>query len=168
MYVKGKFIKLTGLLMRPDEVKRADEYLINAEGVPHTKLVDEDWYDTNVFNRFKDICAEDSLLKERLYYFVGTRVYPTIKRSAGLPPELVTPLDFIKFEAEGYLLNHRGEGIVSRKFIHAKDGDVLVEASTPGYKPDFMRGVFAGILAICDVKTGNVEYLGDDKFHITW
>jgi hypothetical protein len=166
--IKGKFIKLAGFLMMPFEVARANEYLVSAVGVPSSKLVGEEWYDTEVFNRFMDICAEDSIMEDRLYYLVGTRVYPTIKGSAGLPAELVTPLDYIKFEAEGYLLNHKGEGVVPRKFIHVKEGDVLIEASMPGYKTDFMRGVFVGILSMCDINSGKTEYLGDDKFHITW
>lgn len=166
--VKGKFIKLAGFLMLPKEVEKANEYLETTVGTPYSKLDDEAWFDTDIFNRFKDICAEESSLGNRLYYFLGTRVYPTIKRSAGLPPELVTPLDFIKFEAQGYLLNHAGDDIVPRRIIHAEEGDVMIEASTPGYKPDFMRGVFAGILKMCDIKSGNVEYLENDKFHITW
>ena len=166
--VRGKFIKITGFLMKPNEVIKADDYLVSVIGVPHSEVKDEGWYDTEIFNRFKEICAEESLLGEKIYFFIGTQVYPTIKRTAGFPPELKTPSDFIKFEAAGYLFSHRGESIVPRTFIHEKEGNILMKASTPGYKPDFMRGVFAGILKMCGVKSGEVEYMGDDQFHITW
>ncbi|MFT7036690.1 MAG: hypothetical protein ACJA2S_005227 [Cyclobacteriaceae bacterium] len=168
LYMRGKFIKLIGFLMLPSEVARVNKYLVSAVGVPSSKLVDEGWYDTQVFSRFMDVCTQDSTMGDRLYYFVGSRIYPTVKKSGGLPPELVTPLDVIKFEDEVWRVNHKGEGIVPRKYFHVKEGDVLLEVITPGYNTDFMRGAFAGILLMFDIKSGKVEYLGDDKFHITW
>jgi len=154
--------------MLAKELARANKYLVETVGVEHKDIEDEAWYECEVFNRFKDIAIENSISGQRLYYLIGTRVYPTIKESAGMPPHLVTPLDFIKFEAEGYLLNHLGDEIKPREIIKAIDGEVLMEASTPGYNPDFMRGVYAGILKMCGVENFNVEYVGDDKYSIKW
>lgn len=81
-------------------------------------------------------------------------VYPTIKRTAGLPPSLKTPLDFLKFEAEGLLANHRGADVRPRKFMKAVDREVVVDAPAPDERSKLYEGVFLGILEITGVKTG--------------
>jgi hypothetical protein len=166
--VKGKFIKLAGFVMFPDELKIADEYLKKLLGLTHDYLEDEEWYDTSIFDTFMKTCVEHSLSKERLYITIGKKVYPTIKNTTGLPEHLVTPLDFIKFEAEGFLQNHRGEDVFPRKIIKAEDHEVIMQAKAPGYSSKLYEGVWLGILYMCDIKTGHVENLGDDIFKITW
>jgi hypothetical protein len=144
-------------------------------GKTFAELDPEGWYDTSLFNLFMETYARYSVSGERAIVTLGRNVYPTIKKSAGLPPHLKTPLDFIKFEAEGFLANHRGSDVQPRKFISTKDGDVLVQAPAPGYNPKLYEGVFLGILEMSGVKTGKVVQTkaranGDatDEFHITW
>ena len=166
--VKGKFIKLAGFLMLPAELKIANEYLQGLLGKTHKDLDDEEWYDTSIFDKFMKTCEASSLSKDKIYVTIGKKVYPTIKRTTGLPPHLVTPLDFIKFEADGFLMNHQGAGVTPRKFIKAVDKEVIVEAKAPGYNSKLYEGVWLGILEMCDVKTGKVENTGNDVFKITW
>ncbi len=92
-----------------------------------------------------------------------------------MPPNLKTPLDFIKFEAEGFLANHRGSDVRPRKITKAQDKDVIIEAPAPGYHSKLFVGVYLGILEMCGIKTGKVDQTksqekGDStsEFHITW
>jgi hypothetical protein len=77
-------------------------------------------------------------------------------------------LDFIKFEAEGFLSNHQGKDVIPRKFIKAEEGEVVVKAPAPGYNEKLYEGVFLGILKMCGVENGKVVNVGDSTFHITW
>ena len=166
--VKGKFIKMTGFLMLPAEIKLANEYLLKELGVTHKDLKDEEWYDTAYFDNFMRICAENSSMKDKIYVTIGKKVYPTIKRTVGMPPHLSTPLDFIKFEAEGFLMNHQGVDVVPRKIIKAIDKEVIMEAKAPGYNSKLYEGVWLGILEMCGITNGKVENTGNDVFKITW
>ena len=166
--VKGKFIKLTGNLMLEKERVLANEFLQKELGLTHRQLEDEAWYDTLIYDRFMRICVENSLSKDFMYIFIGKKVYPTIKKSVGLPEYLKTPLDFIKFEAEGFLMNHLGDDVVPRKFIKVADREVIMQAIPPGYSSKLYEGVFLGILEMCGVQTGVVENIGDHTFKITW
>ena len=166
--VKGKFIKMTGFLMLPAEIALANDYLFSELGKKHIELDDEGWYDTKIFDKFMRICSENSVAKDRIYLTVGKKVYPTIKRTAGMPPHLVTPLDFIKFEAEGFLMNHQGTDVTPRKIIKAEDKEVIMEAIAPGYNSKLYEGVWLGILEMCGISTGKVENTGNDVFKITW
>ncbi len=88
---------------------------------------------------------------------IGRNVYPTIQATGGLPNNIHTPLDFIKFEAQGFLQNHRGDDVKPRKFIKAVPGMVVVEAPSPGYNCQLIDGVFEGILEMCDIRDGKVS-----------
>ncbi|MDC7124708.1 MAG: hypothetical protein PQJ46_04025, partial [Spirochaetales bacterium] len=66
------------------------------------------------------------------------------------------PLDFIKFEAEGFKNEHRGSDVVPRKIIEAKEGKVLIEAMSPGYDCLLIEGVYLGILDMCNVSNKEV------------
>ena len=166
--VKGKFIKMTGHLMLPAEISIANEYLSSKLGITHKELDDEGWYDTEIMDKFMSTCANSSLSKDNIYITIGRKVYPTIKRTVGLPPNLNTPLDFIKFEADGFKMNHQGDDVYPRKFIKATNGEVIVQAKAPGYNSKLFEGVWLGILEMCDITTGKVENTGNDTFKITW
>lgn len=167
--VKGKFIKLGIMLMGcyPSAQNKARDFLKSSIGIDETVLDPEGWYDTKLFDEIMTIYASSSLTKEKAIITLGRLVYPEIKKTAGLPPNLKTPLDFIMFEAEGFLANHRGNDVIPRKFVVAVPGRVIVEAPAPGYNPVLYEGVFLGILEMCGVYTGKVERNGD-VFTITW
>ena len=108
--VKGKFIMLAGSLMTlyKDGLAEANKGLMAKTGKTFAELDPEGWYDTSLFNLFMETYARYSVSGDRAIVTLGRNVYPTIKKSAGLPPHLKTPLDFIKFEADGFLANHAG------------------------------------------------------------
>lgn len=166
--VKGKFIKMAGNMMFERELILANEYLFAELGLIHTELDDEGWYEVAIFDKFMNICVENSSSKEKIYLLIGKKVYPTIKRTVGLPPHLKTPLDFVLFEAEGFLLNHRGDEVIPRKIIEVRENEVVLQAKAPGYNSKLYEGVFLGILEICGIKNGSVECLGDDVLKISW
>jgi hypothetical protein len=167
--VKGKFITLTGMLMSNSEeqLAKANQYLESEIGLTHLELDPEDFYDTSLFNEFMKVYIETSGLGKEGYVVVGRRVYPTIKRTAGLPPNLTTPLDFVKFEAEGFLANHTSD-VVHRKFLKTEDKNVVVYAPAPGYDGTLYVGVYLGILDICGITTGKVDLVDKDTYQITW
>lgn len=170
--VKGKFITLTGRLMSSykEALGHADGILLEKTGMQHDKLDPEGWYDTAIFNTFMEDYAKASVAGQEALLILGKRVYPTIRKTTGLPPEIQTPLEMILFEAKGFELNHRGNGVLPRKFIKKDDRHVIVQAPAPGYSQKLFEGVYLGILEMFDVKTGKVVYKGDatHEYEITW
>ena len=171
--VKGKFITLAGKLMLvyKDQLQKADDQLYKALGKHYNELDPEDWYDVKFFNLFMEEYANASVTGERAIITLGRHVYPTIKKTAGLPPEIKTPLDLILFEAKGYELNHKGADVKPRRFIKKQDRHVIVQAPAPGYNQKLYEGVFLGILELFGVKTGKVvmtKAAPEFEYEITW
>lgn len=168
--VKGRFITLTGMLMAayPAKLAEANVFLKENLGKTHDELDPEEWLDAKYLNHLLVKYAEASAIKEKAIITMGRNVYPTIKKAGGLPPHLKTPLDFILFEAEGFLANHQGDDVIPRRFISQRDGEVIVHAPAPGYSSKLYEGVFLGILKMCGVETGNVQVIDIDTFKITW
>lgn len=175
--LRGKWITLAGSFMTlyKDQQKKADEYLFSQTGKHWNEVDQEGWYDTKIFGRFLDCYAEGSITGEKALVTLGRQIYPTIKKTVGLPPQLKTAFDLMKFEAEGFLQNHRGFDVKPRKFVKVEDRDIVVQAPAPGYNAKLYEGVYLGILELCGVKSGKVVMSqsmksGDttDEFHITW
>lgn len=175
--VKGKFISLSVALMGlyKDGQTEANNLVKARTGLSASQLDPEGWYNTTIFNDVMETYAKHSVTGDRAIVTLGRNVYPTIKKTAGLPPHLKTPLDFLKFEAEGFMLNHRGADVTPRKFVRAVERDILVQAPAPGYNALLYVGVYLGILEMTGVSTGEVVQTksmrkGDatDEFHITW
>ena len=173
--VKGKFITLSCSLLetKPNAKVAALNAVKTMTGKEFNELDPEGWYDTKIFQAVFQAIEDNSspLLARAAIKLIGQRVYPTIEKTAGLPKTLKTPLDFIKFEAEGFLLNHQGSDVKPRKIIIAEDKNVVIEANSPGYSPVLIEGVFLGILEMCMIKTGKVEYKeenGNSIYYIKW
>lgn len=173
--MKGKFITLACSLLetKPNAKKEALDVVKKLTGKEFNELDPEGWYETSVFQSvFKAIEDNSSpLLARAAIKLIGQRVYPTIEKTAGLPKSLKTPLDFIKFEAEGFLLNHQGADVKPRKILVAEDKNVVIEANSPGYSPVLIEGVFLGILEMSGIKTGRVDYKeenGNSIYMIKW
>jgi hypothetical protein len=168
--VKGKFITLGCSLMTvyPEAQTKANNYLKKETGRGWNELEQEGWYDTKIFNEVMELYAKSSLTGIKAIVTLGRKVYPTIKKSVGIPDNIKTPLDFIKFEAKGFLLNHKGDDVIPRKIIKSIDKEVIVQAPAPGYNEKLYEGVFLGILEMCGITTGKVENIGKSTFKITW
>ena len=93
---------------------------------------------------------------ERAIVTLGRNVYPTIKKTSGLPPEIKTVLDLLVFEARGFELNHRGADVKPRKFIMKEDKHVIIQAPAPGYSQKLYDGVYLGILQMYGINNGKV------------
>ena len=119
--VKGKFIILAvDLIKTKPEARQAAMLAVkNLTGKDPYELDPEGWYETKVFEAvFSAIEANtEGIMGWASIKVIGQLVYPTIRTTVGLPPNLVTPLDFLKFEAEGFLQNHRGSDVIREK-IH--------------------------------------------------
>ncbi len=168
--IKGKFIQLTCMLMQhnPEALKKADEYLEDETGCNHLELDPEEYYDTKHWDKTMRILGEHSDNHKEAVINLGKRVYPTIKRTTGFPDHLKTPLDFVKFEADGYLDNHDGDDVIPRKIISEKDNEIVMYAPAPGYDENLYIGVWLGILEMVGITTGKVEEMGDHTYKISW
>lgn len=175
--IKGKFIILTASLMRSykDALKKADKQIVQSTGKHWDELDPEGWYDAENYRNIIAAYAEASPLKEKAMITLGKRIYPTIKRTVGFPPGLETPLDYIEFEAQGYLENLRGPEIEPRKFVKKEEGHVIVQTRMPEQDCKVLEGVYLGLLEMVGVSGGSVEQMkcvkqGDPicEFHITW
>lgn len=177
--VKGKFITLACSLLetKPRAKEAALARIRQMTGMAYNELDPEGWYDTSIFDAVFNAIIENTsgLLGFSAIKLIGQKVYPTIEKTSGLPASLKMPIDYLKYEAEGFLLNHRGPDVEPRKFLKMEERDVLIEAKSPGYNPTLIEGVYLGILEMCGVKTGKVEQIkstlrGDDTciYQITW
>ncbi|MEW6139381.1 MAG: hypothetical protein AB1733_14205 [Thermodesulfobacteriota bacterium] len=177
--VRGKFITLACDLIKtkPEARQAAISSVVNLTGKDPYSLDPEGWYDTGVFEAVFKAIEQNSkgIMGWASIKVIGQLVYPTIKATVGLPEHLRTPLDFVKFEADGFLHNHRGPDIVPRRFIKTDQGDVVVEAPSPGYSCILIEGVYEGILQMCGVADGRVKQTkcvrrGDStcEYHLTW
>jgi hypothetical protein len=175
--VKGKFIHITGSLMSlyPDALQQADNKLYAETGKRWNTVEMEGWYPCAAWGVFMDGYVHASPTKERALITLGKQIYPTIQRTAGLPASLKTPLDFIQFEAEGFLANHRGPSVKPRRFLTLEDRNIVVEATAPNYNSALYAGVYQGLLEIAGVKTGKViqtkrqdQGHAVSEFHISW
>ena len=159
--VKGKFIMLACDLIKSKPVAReaAIAAVNRMTGRDPSALDPEGWYDTSVFDAVFSAVEDNhkGIMGWAAIVVIGQLVYPTIKATAGLPDFHDDPVEFIKFEAEGFLANHRGAEVVPRKFIKAEQGHVIVEAPSPGYNCALIEGVFDGILKMCHIHDAVVK-----------
>jgi hypothetical protein len=167
--VKGKFITLVGILSgeNPMALKMIDEYLEAELSLNHLELDPEEFYDTLVFAKVIRIYSQQSLNPKQAIIEIGKRVYPTIKRSVGLPTHLKTAKDFILFEIEGFKLNHSSD-VEQRRIISQSENSVEVYAPAPDYDEDLFVGVWIGILEMCHITSGKVEHSGNHVYIISW
>ena len=177
--IRGKFITLACSLLesKPEAKRIATESVKRLTGQEWNELDQEGWYDTKVLSAvFEAIGANTSpILAWAALKVIGQNVYPTIDKTVGLPKTLKTPLDFVKFEAEGFMANHRGADVIPRRIISAEPGSVVIEAPSPGYDCSFIEGVFDGILIMCGIRNGDVSQTrcvkkghGTCEYHIRW
>ncbi|MGO9119345.1 MAG: hypothetical protein ACLQPD_17270 [Desulfomonilaceae bacterium] len=177
--VKGKFVTLACDMIKtkPKTRQAAIDAVKQLTGKDPYQLDPEGWYNTRVLEAvFSAIEANSKgIIGWASIKVIGQLVYPTIKTTVGLPPHLVTPADFVKFEAEGFLQNHRGPDVTPRKFIKIEDKDIIIEAPSPGYNCVLIEGVYEGILQICGIADGSAKQIqcvkkGDPTcvYQITW
>ena len=174
--VQGRFITLVSILMSPYPAARdkADAVLFK-HTKKHWKDVNPDeWIPTTLYNLFMQEYAEASPQKEQAIVTLGRQIYPTIKKSPGLP-NFASPLEAILFENDGYLGAHRGPEIRPRNWLLKEPGHVIVDAPAPGYNPILYVGVFQGILEMMGEKKGKVVMLKNQlkgaatsEFDISW
>lgn len=176
---KGKFIIMACTLLahRPQSQAEAGQRVKKFTGQEWNQLDPEGWYDTQVFDAVLRAAEahEGAIIGQAVCREMGRDVYPTIGKTVGFPPHLKTPLDWLQFEGEGFLKNHRGPGVVPRKFTQVEPGHIIVEALMPGYGCVFIEGVFEGILQMCGVNDYKVRQshctkMGDQvcQYDITW
>lgn len=176
---KGKFITLACDLIKskPQARQAAMDAVRKLTGKDPYELDMEGWYDTGVINAVLSAIEANTtgIMGWASIKVIGQLIYPTIRTTAGFPPHLRTPLDFIRFEAENYLQDHRGSDVIPRRFIKAEDGEVVVAAPSPGYNCTLIEGVYEWILHICGIADGSVKQSqcvkkGDQTcvYHITW
>lgn len=148
--IKGKFVTLAfNFISTKPAAQQAAVVKVQALTGKHPReLEPEAFYDTRVleavFAAVKE--TENETISWIALRVIGREVYYEIKWTVGLPDHLKTPLDFIKFEAEGFLANHRGADVQPRRIISAEEGHVVIQALSPGYDCAFIEGVYEGIL----------------------
>ncbi len=159
--VKGKFITLACSLLetKPEAKAKALQEVKERTGLEWNELDPEGWYDTQVFEAVFQSIEDNTnpVMAWAAIKVIGQNVYPTIQRSVGLPDTLETPLDYVKFEAQGFLENHRGPDVIPRKILEESPGKVVMDAPSPGYNCALIEGVFEGILHMCQIKNGKVK-----------
>jgi hypothetical protein len=177
--VRGKYITLACSLLetKPEAKEAALSIVKEATGKDFMDLDPEGWYDTKIFDGVFQAIRNNSspLLANASIKLIGQGVYPTFEKTQGLPKTLRTPLDFVRFEAEGFLISHRGSDVKPRKILSATEGNLVMEATSPGYDCTLIEGVYLGILDMCNVDHKSVRQTkcvkkGDDvcEYLITW
>ena len=170
---KGFFILMAVRLMTvyKESLKEADDFLFKKAGIHIGEVDPEKWYDTIIFKHFMGKYVGASPSKENAWLTLGKTIYPTIKRTIGLPENIKTPVDLIEYDNEAFLQTHRGEGIRGRKIVKRENNMVIVQAPTPGYNAKLVEGVYLGILSILGIKNGSVKLLKGEpeyEYEVRW
>ncbi len=177
--VKGKFITLACDLIKskPEARQAAIDAVRKLAGKDPYELDPEGWYDTKVFDAVFTAIESNTtgIMGWASIKVIGQARLPDDKGDRRPSSAAEMPLDFVKFEAEGFLQNHRGSDVIPRKFIKTEDKNIVVDAPSPGYNCTLIEGVFEGILHICGIADGAVRQIqcvkrGDPTcvYHITW
>ena len=177
--IKAKFIQLAcDFLSSSPETQQAAIAAVERKTEKRYKELDpEAYYDTSVLEAvFKEIDSHESEFMARVRKkVIGQEVYSTIRFTVGIPEHIKTPLDHVKFEAEGFMLNHRGEDVKPRRILLAEGRHVVIEAPSPGYDCTWIEGVFEGILRMTghagqEVRQTKCVKKGDNTcvFEIVW
>ncbi len=169
--IQGKFITLvcSFLEIYKTEIKKLDDQIRQKTGKGFGELDPDGWYNLELFDLAIESYRNASASKDLAYTTVGRYIYPTLKSVGAIPDHILeSPLSLVKFEAEGFNMSWRGDGIIPREFLKAVEGEVVVKAITPGSADKLMEGVYLGILNMCKVSNPKVERLGDSTFRITW
>ena len=140
------------------------------------ELDPEAWVDIRLSNNFVAAYVKTSPMGEdEALIELGKRMYPMIARVTGLPAGLKTPIDYLRYETEGYLANVRGRGVTPRRIVKMEDGHVIVQAKIRAWDCRIQEGVYLGILEMVGASGGVAEQRkcvksGDDicEFHVTW
>jgi len=158
--VKGKYITMACKLLetKPQAKEAALQGVKKLTGRLYDELEPEGWYSAGVLESiFKSIREYSSpIAANASIKLIGQKIFPTIDQTVGLPKHLKTPLDFLKYDSQSFINDHRGSDVIPRKIIEAKEGKVIMEAMSPGYDCTLNEGVFLGILKICNINTGDV------------
>ena len=177
--IKGKFITMACSLLElnPEAKAEALHEVKSLTGKEWNQLEPEGWYDTSVYEAIFQITEKHygSLMAWSAIKVMGRRVYPTIAKTVGFPEELHTPLDWLKWEGNSFLDDHKGKDVVPRKFIRTDPGHVVVEGISPGYNCILIEGVYEGIFGMCNITNYTVKQTrcvkkGDPvcEYDITW
>lgn len=177
--IKGKFITLACSLLehRPGTQAEALQRVKSLTGKEWNQLEPEGWYGAEVIDAVFQAAEthEGSILGKSIIRTMGRQVYPTIEKTVGFPKHLKTPLDWLQWEGNSFLDDHRGPDLVPRKFTKIEPGHIVVEAMSPGYNCIFIEGVYEGILEMCGIKDYKVRQthclkMGDKtcEYEIKW
>ena len=157
---KGMFIILACSLLKtkPQAQAAAAVAVKKLTGKSLAELDPDGWYNTRVIESVLQSIQRNSpaLLADAAIRFIGHEIYPAVRELGGIPEHLNTPMELLRFEAEGFIQNHRGENVRPRQFIEEKNGKVVIEANSPGYNCLLAEGVYTGILDMCGVRNGRV------------
>jgi len=173
---KGKYINFVGALMSLYKEDRAkvDEVIHAKTGKHLGEFENEEFYDTKIMKLALEAYAKASPTGRTAIITMGRNIYPLVKKTVGLPPEMLkTPLDALKFEAQNFLDDHVDDGgtpVIPRTFHLFEDGHVIVEAPVPDYDPLLMVGVFMGLFKVLGFPAARVEMIDEEKviIDISW
>jgi predicted hydrocarbon binding protein len=175
--VRGKFIRLAGLLMTlyPEQRDKADTVVYEATGKHWDQLEPAEWYDVEIFSVLLDAYASSSVTGQKALLTLGKKVFPTKKKLGELPADITTPMDLLIYSTKSFTEDHRGPGIRPVRVIRAEKTDVIFDIPNHGYDCMVDEGVYAGILEMfgitnCSVEQTKCKKKGDSscEFHITW
>ena len=175
--IRGKFITLTASLMGlyEKQLEEANNLIIKETGTPWKKLDPEGWHDIKYYNNFIDSYVSASPSREKAMITLGKKIYPTIKKTVGFPPNLNKIIDYVEFESQGYLENVRGDDVEPRNIIKNERGLIVLETHMKEQNCKTLEGVYLSMLALAGIENGSVVQKkciknGDPncEFHISW
>ncbi|MBB4313634.1 methyl-accepting chemotaxis protein [Roseospira marina] len=166
--IRGRVVLLTASLMDPATRARAEQVLVERTGHSLSGIKPEDWVSTAVFDTLLQEYARGSGRGEGAIIEVGRKVFPALEAAGKLPKGTKTPVEWLLYENEIFLLEHQGTEVRGRNVLRAEDGHVTMEALAPGYDAALYVGVYEGILQWRGITDGTVARRPGGVFDITW
>ena len=158
LQVKGMFITFTVRLMTlyKEAKQEISDYIKQQTGLDYNDLDPTAWYPGEILIKALKMYEQASPTGKTVYVTMGKQVYPIWKQNGLLPDNLKTPLDYMKYEAEGFKEAHLGPEVKQRNFIKMEDGHIIVEAPAPGYSCKLFEGVWRGIFNMIGINTAEI------------
>ena len=117
--VKGKYITMACSLLELNPKARLEvaQGIKEKTGMEWKDLPPEDWFEAHVQGYVLEVVEKHNspVMATSIIKAMGRRIFPTISKTTGFPEDLKTPLDFLKWEGESFIRDHKGSDVIPRK-----------------------------------------------------
>lgn len=162
-------------ILYPKALETINSTLIRYTGKAWNKLDPNEFYDIRLFSECLQSYSSATKMGTKAISVFGRHFYPTIQSTYGIPPQIKTITDHLKYESEMFIKTHQGVNVEPRKITAKSEKEIQVLTKSVGYDPILFQGVFIGVFQTIGIRSvvvthtkRQVSYNDYNEFKITW